>query len=73
MWPFTRRCATPPDDPKALGQFGEKLAAKFLRRLKYKIIAANYRCPAGEVDLIVLDASTRKQTGRETIEPSRPP
>jgi len=64
MWPFSRR-RTEPAEP--LGRHGEKLAAKFLRKLKYKPLATNYRCPAGEADLIVLDISTRKQTGRETI------
>jgi len=67
MWPFTRRRGTPPDDPQSLGQRGEKLAARFLRRLKYKPLATNYRCPAGEADLIVLDTSTRRETGYETI------
>ncbi|MCL2701547.1 MAG: YraN family protein [Phycisphaerae bacterium] len=65
MWPFTRRRAA--ESGESLGEQGEKLAARFLRRLKYKPIAANYRCPAGEADLIVLDTSTRRQTGQETI------
>jgi len=69
MWPFTRRDSDPKNTAPAepLGRYGEKLAAKFLRRLKYKPLAANYRCPAGEVDLIFLDTSTRRQTGSETI------
>ena len=64
MWPFSRR-RTEPAEP--LGRHGEKLAAKFLRKLKYKPLATNYRCPAGEADLIVLDTSTRRQSGQETI------
>jgi len=32
-----------------------------------KILATNYRCPSGEVDLIALDRSTRKATGAETL------
>ena len=64
MWPFSRR-RTESEGP--LGRQGEKLAARFLRKLEYKPLAANYRCPAGEADLIVLDTSTRKQTGLETI------
>jgi len=68
MWPFDRFRSTPKPAPaESLGRHGEKLAAKFLRRLKYKPLATNYRCPAGEADLIVLDTSTRRQSGRETI------
>jgi len=32
-----------------------------------KILASNYRCCAGEVDLIALDPSTRKELEAETI------
>jgi len=53
--------------PRPLGQRGERLARRFLRRRGMKILAANYRCPAGEADLIVLDPSTRKELGAETI------
>lgn len=41
-----------------LGTEGERAAEKFLRRQRYTIVARNYRCAAGEVDLIALDRST---------------
>ncbi|HDZ22306.1 hypothetical protein LCGC14_0203540 [marine sediment metagenome] len=59
MWPF-RRAET------SLGRRGEKLAARHLKRRGLKILARNYRCPAGEVDLIALDP-TNKHLGAETI------
>ena len=59
MWPF-RRHTTP-------GRRGEQLAASHLRRNGYKILARNYRCPAGEADIIALDASTRGECGTECI------
>ena len=34
------------------GILGEKLAGDFLKKRGYRILEANYRCPAGEVDLI---------------------
>lgn len=49
-WPFRRRETDPP-----LGQAGERLAQKHLRRKGLKILARNYRCPAGEADLVALD------------------
>jgi putative endonuclease len=59
MWPFRRK-------PLPLGQRGEQLAARHLRRQGLKILARNYRCPVGEIDLILLDRSTRK-LGAATI------
>ncbi len=41
-----------------LGARGERAAARFLRRRHYAIVARNYRCPVGEVDLIALDGAT---------------
>jgi putative endonuclease len=38
-----------------LGRAGEAAAEKFLRRQRYAILARNYRCPFGEVDLVALD------------------
>ena len=45
-------------DSKRLGQMGEKLAHKHLKKRGYKILARNYLCPVGEVDLIALDGET---------------
>ena len=38
-----------------LGQDGERVAEQFLKRKGYTLVERNYRCSAGEVDLIVLD------------------
>lgn len=37
------------------GAWGEALAAEYLRRKRYKIIAAGYQCRFGEIDLIAAD------------------
>ena len=37
------------------GAWGEALAADYLRRKHYKLIASGYRCRFGEIDLIVSD------------------
>lgn len=37
---------------KLLGAWGESLASDFLRKKRYRIVAANYRCRFGEIDLI---------------------
>jgi putative endonuclease len=55
------------DARRALGAGGEKLAGKFLRKLGCKILATNYRCPSGEIDLIVLDSATAKTIGAQTV------
>ena len=39
------------------GAAGEMIAARFLRDKKYSILAANYRCRFGEVDIIAADRS----------------
>jgi putative endonuclease len=41
-----------------LGNLGEELALKKIRRLGYKKVIRNYRCPLGEVDLIARDGDT---------------
>jgi putative endonuclease len=38
-----------------LGQEGERVAERYLQRKGYKLVERNYRCPLGELDLIVLD------------------
>lgn len=42
-------------DRLSLGEMGERLALKNIKRLGYKFIAKNYRCPLGEIDLIARD------------------
>jgi putative endonuclease len=41
-----------------LGKWGEDLALKKVKKLGYRCIARNYRCPLGEVDLIARDGDT---------------
>ena len=40
---------------KLSGAWGEALAAEYLRKKHYKIIAVGYHCRFGEIDLIVQD------------------
>ena len=37
------------------GAWGEALAADYLRKKRYELVAAGYRCRFGEIDLIVKD------------------
>ena len=37
-----------------LGKEGERLAERYLQNKGYKLVERNYRCRAGELDLIVL-------------------
>jgi len=46
------------DARHALGTRGESAAASFLRRRRHRIIARNYDCPVGEIDLITTHAET---------------
>jgi len=45
-WPWLRRW---------FGDRSERAAVRFLRRLGYRIHSRNFRCPAGELDIIALD------------------
>ncbi len=37
------------------GSRSERAAERFLRRLGYRIVARNYSCPHGELDLVAVD------------------
>ena len=37
------------------GAWGERVAAEYLRKKRYKLLASGYRCRFGEIDLIVCD------------------
>lgn len=65
--------ATPPTDPETLpaseferwrwwkrwfGRRGERAAARYLRRLGYRLLAANVSDSQGELDLLALDGQT---------------
>ena len=39
-----------------VGAWGEALAAAYLRKKRYRTIAANYHCRFGEIDLIVANS-----------------
>jgi len=41
-----------------VGKKGEDLALKRLKKMGYRCIVRNYRCPLGEVDLIARDGDT---------------
>ena len=43
---------------RSQGQLGELEAARYLRSIGYEIVAANYRCRFGEIDIIALDGKT---------------
>jgi len=45
-------------ESKKLGDLGEKLAARSLALKGYSIIARNFRCKLGEIDIIALDKGT---------------
>ena len=40
---------------KITGAWGEALAAQYLRKKHYRLVASGYRCRFGEIDLIVKD------------------
>lgn len=40
---------------KLSGAWGEALAAEYLRKKRYRIVAAGYHCRFGEIDLIAQD------------------
>jgi len=42
----------------ALGRKGEEVAVDFLKKQGYRIIKRNYRCRAGEIDIVVEEGSS---------------
>ena len=38
-----------------LGRYGEQVAARYLSDLGYRILATNWRCPTGELDIVAID------------------
>src|SRR5947209_19998894 len=53
------------------GTRSERAAARFLKRLGYRIVARNYTCAHGELDLVALDGNCLvfvevRSTGNET-------
>lgn len=41
------------DRRSKFGHWGEEKAAEYLAKIGYKLVAKNYRCPHGEIDLIM--------------------
>ena len=46
----------PPRPPQERGSHAEELACRFLLHQGLRLLARNYRCRRGEIDLILLDA-----------------
>lgn len=42
----------------ALGKYGEDIAAQFLQQQGYVVLARNWRCDLGEIDIVARDART---------------
>ncbi len=49
---------TTPAPRQRLGRWGEGVAATHLTALGYTIVARNWRCAAGEIDLVARDGET---------------
>jgi putative endonuclease len=47
-----------PDLRKNLGDFGEQAAAAHLIKRGYALLGRKWRCPAGEIDLLMRDGAT---------------
>lgn len=42
----------------AVGAYGEHVAAQYLTEAGYIILARNWRCPDGEIDIVAMDGQT---------------
>ena len=51
-WTWLRKLAVNPTAKMALGERGEKFAARYLRRHGYKILVRRFKSRAGEIDLV---------------------
>lgn len=70
-------------DRRRLGERGEDAAAAFLERIGMQVLERNWRCAAGEVDIVALDEDSvvlvevktrrtvRKGTPEESITPAK--
>ncbi len=43
---------------RLIGEKGERLARQALRRSGYRVVAKNWRCPLGELDVVALEGGT---------------
>lgn len=71
------------DEGKRLGERGEDAAAAYLERTGMEIVERNWRCPAGEIDIVALDEkvlvlcevktrkSAAKGTGEDAVTPAK--
>ena len=61
MWSKIRktfRSFLRPPQKRSLGELGERAAAKFLRRKKYRVVDRNVRFQQGEIDIVAVDGKT---------------
>ncbi len=74
-----RRLLVSASNPAPLGRRGERIAARYLKRHGYRVLARNVRAPMGEIDLlcespdgreiVVVEVKTRRAGGRGQPEP----
>jgi putative endonuclease len=68
----------PRDTRRRLGNFGESVAAAYLRRAGYTVLARQWRCATGEIDLVAqqgeqlvfVEVRTRRGTTHGSAEES---
>lgn len=58
LWANIASRLRPPSAAGRLGSRGEQAAARYLKRLGYRILAHSHRQRLGEIDLIALDGQT---------------
>ena len=46
------------DYKRRLGRRGEEIAVAYLQRQGYRVMARNWRCPAGELDIVAREGET---------------